>query len=182
MNRSVVIALATIIGWGAGFAAARAGDTESHSPRHKAEHSVVTSRQTGIAPVERHRAKQTLNHSRSTHRADRVGTLRQVGTAPADRHKIKQGVDQSRSMDNADKPGAKHAYRSHLADRHVAKQSAHNVRQFSHAVRIENKHRSQLASQRYHSLKRGVKGSHLAAKKAPIGDKQPHRHAASRKT
>jgi hypothetical protein len=64
----------------------------------------------------------------------------------------------------------------------VTKQSVHNVRQFSHGVRIESKHRSQLASRQYHSLKRGVKGSHLAAKKAPIGDKQPHRHAATRKS
>jgi hypothetical protein len=182
MNRSAVIALATIIGWGAGLATAHAGDTESHSPTDKAGHPIVTSRQIGIAPVERHRTKQTLNNARHSNHADRVGTLRQVGTAPAERHKTKESADQTRSLDNVDKAGTKHLYRSHFADRHEAKQTVHNVRQFSHATRIENKHRSQLASRRYHTLTRGVKGSHVAAKKAPIGEKQPHRHTASRKS
>jgi hypothetical protein len=182
MNRSAAIAFAAIIGWGAGLSAASAGNTESHSPKHKTERAVVSSRQIGTAPAEKHVAKQTLNNTRHSSRADRIGTLRQVGTAPADRHKAKQSANHARSMNNVDKAGTKHAVRSRLADRQVPKQTVHNVRQASHAARLETKHRSQLASRRYHSLKRGVKGSHFAAKKSPIGDKQPHRRAASRKS
>jgi hypothetical protein len=182
MNRSAVIALATIIGWGAGLATAGAGEVETHSPKHRADRPIVTSRQVGIAPTERHKTKQTLNNSRHSIHADRVGTLRQVGTAPAERHKTKQSANQSKSSIVADKAGTKHAYRSRAADRHVAKQTVHNARHFSHSTRLEAKHRSQLASRGYHNLKRGVKSSHVAAKKAPIGDKQPHRRAATRKT
>ena len=182
MNRSAAFALAAIIGWGAGLSAASAGNTESHSPRHKTERATVASRQIGTAPAERHIAKQTRNDTRHSSRADRVGTLRQVWIAPVDRHKAKQGSNHARSMINADKAGTKHAYRSRLADRNVSKQTIHHARQTSHAARIETKHRSQLASRRYHSLKRGVKGSHFAAKKSPLGDKQPHRRAVSRKS
>jgi hypothetical protein len=216
MNRTMMVALALLLAWGAGLVTARAGDTESHSPvasTHKGERASArlrhvgatpgekskskqsanharhqrradrlgSSRQVGTVPTDSHKAKQSLNHSRHQHRADRVGSLRQVGTMPADSHKPKQSVNHSRNLHQADRAGAKYLHRGRGVEQRTTK-ADHSVRRASHRARVEPKHRSQLAARRYHTLSRGVKSSHTAAKKVPAGEKQTHRRKPSRKS
>jgi hypothetical protein len=109
-------------------------------------------------------------------------TPAQRGTVLVEKHKAKQGTKTSRLFTHADRISPKHRYRSSRADRLQGKQAALNVRQLDRATRAGPKHHSQIAAAEYRKLKRGVKGSHVVAKKDRIEKKQAGRHASSRKS